>query len=124
MADKKYHATMTGVLAWANSELEHVGRIASVEDKDLQYAYAMSTVNSMMHLRDALFELANDKKYSWKREEFLRMHDSVVRVLKHLIAEYKINLKTIKAFNTRHTLKNTSYLNNVKAKRTTRKNKK
>jgi len=121
MADKKYHATMSGVLAWANAELEHVGRIASVEDKDLQYAYAMSTVNSMMHLRDALFELANDKKYSWKKEEFLRTHDSVVRVLKHLISEYKINLKTIKAFNTRHTLKNTSYLNNARG---TRKNKK
>ena len=111
---------MTGVLAWANSELEHVGRIAGVKDKDLQYSYALSTVNGMMHLRDALFELVNDKDYKWKRTELLRTHDQVVRVLKHLIHEYRVNLNTIKAFNTRHVLKNMSYL----GRRSTRNNRK
>lgn len=119
-SNKRYQATMGGVLAWANSELEHVGRIAGVKDKDLQYSYALSTVNGMMHLRDALFELVNDKDYEWKRTELLRTHDQVVRVLKHLIREYRVNLGTIKAFNTRHVLKNTSYLRRC----STRKNRK
>jgi hypothetical protein len=106
---KKYHTTMTSVLAWANSELEHVGRIAALEDADLQYSYALSTVNGMMHLRDALFEMVSDPKYKWKREELLRTHDSVVRVLKHLVSEYNVNLGTIRAFNTRGVLSKNSY---------------
>ena len=114
MSSHKYHATMSGVLAWANSELDHVGRIASIEDKDIQYAYAVSTVNGMMHLRNALYELVKDKKYEWKREEFLRTHDQVVRVIKHLISEYKIDFKTIKRVNVSGLLKNTSYLRNKK----------
>ncbi len=100
---------MTSVLAWANSELEHVGRIAALEDADLQYSYALSTVNGMMHLRDALFEMVSDPKYKWKREELLRTHDSVVRVLKHLVSEYNVNLGTIRAFNTRGVLSKNSY---------------
>jgi hypothetical protein len=32
-------------MEWAKSELEHVGRIAAVEDPDIQYSYAQSTVN-------------------------------------------------------------------------------
>jgi len=119
-APKKYRTTMTSVLAWANSELEHVGRIAAVEDADLQYSYALSTVNGMMHLRDALYEMVNDPKYDWKREEFLRTHDSVVRVLKHLIAEYKVDLGTIRAFNARHVLSNGSYLKKRSTRRKTR----
>ena len=114
MSSHKYHATMSGVLAWANSELDHVGRIASIEDKDIQYAYAVSTVNGMMHLRNALYELVKDKKYEWKREEFLRTHDQVVRVIKHLMSEYNIDFKTIKRVNVSGLLKNTSYLRNKK----------
>jgi len=116
-APRRYRTTMTSVLAWANSELEHVGRIAAVEDPDLQYSYALSTVNGMMHLCDALYEMAKDPKYDWKREEFLRTHDSVVRVLKHLISEYKVDLGTIRAFNTRHVLSNGSYLKTRSRKR-------
>ncbi len=116
-APKKYRTTMTSVLAWANYELEHVGRIAAVEDADLQYSYALSTVNGMMHLRDALFEMVNDPKYEWKREELLRTHDSVVRVLKHLISEYKVDLGTVRAFNTRHVLSNGSYLTRGRRRR-------
>ena len=115
-APKKYETTMGSVLAWANSELDHVGRIASVKDKDIQYSYALSTVNGMAHLKDALYELVNDKKYEWKHEELLRTHDSVIRVMKHLIREYKINLDTIKAFNTRGVLSNMGYLKNGKRK--------
>ena len=121
MSSHKYHATMAGVLAWANSELDHVGRIASIEDKSIQYAYAVSTVNGMMHLRNALFELVKDKNYEWKREEFLRTHDQVVRVIKHLMSEYDIDLKTIKRVNVSGLLKNTSYLRNKKTVKKSRK---
>ena len=100
---------MTGVLAWAAAELEHVGRIVAVEDKDIQYAYALSTVNGMMHLKKALFELANDKDYSWKKQELLRTHGQVVRALDHLIKDFNINLKSIKMFNTRHIFSNSNY---------------
>jgi len=115
-APKKYEATMGSVLAWANSELQHVGRIASIKDKDIQYSYALSTVNGMAHLKDALYELVNDKKYKCKREELLRTHDAVIRVMKHLVREYKINLNTVKAFNTRGVLSNMGYVKNGKRK--------
>ena len=105
-----YETTVKGTMAWANSELEHVGRIASVKDKDLQYSYALSTVNGMAHLRDALMELASDRAYNHEYPEIARTHNQVVRVMKHLIREYKINLNTIRKFNTRKVLSDFSYL--------------
>lgn len=123
MTRKRYHATMGGVLEWAKAELEHVGRIVSIEDPDIQYSYALSTVNGMMHLRDALYEMVNDKKYASRKEDLLRTHDAVVRTIKHLINDFKINLQTIKNFNTRHVLSDpSSYLGSQK--RLTRKAKK
>lgn len=118
---KKYHATAKGVMKWAEHELEHVGRIAGVEDPDLQYSYALSTVNGMAHLRDALFELVNDPDYKEHHESLLRTHDKVIRVMKHLIKEYKVNLNTIRNFNTRGVLSNLSYLNNKGSASKTRK---
>ena len=106
----RYESTVKGTMAWANSELEHVGRIASVKDKDLQYSYALSTVNGMAHLHDALLELARDPSYNHEYPEIARTHNEVVRVMKHLIREYKINLNTIRAFNTRKVLSDFSYL--------------
>ena len=106
----RYESTVKGTMAWANSELEHVGRIASVKDKDLQYSYALSTVNGMAHLHDALLELARDPSYNHEYPEIARTHNQVVRVMKHLIREYKINLNTIRAFNTRKVLSDFSYL--------------
>jgi hypothetical protein len=110
MSEHKYNATAKGVMEWANSELQHVGRIASLEDKDIQYSYALSTVNGMAHLRNALFELVNDKDYVNHKIDLLKTHNSVIRVMKHLIREYKINLGTIKAFNVRHVLGDMKYL--------------
>lgn len=109
---KKYHATAKGVMQWAESELEHVGRIVAVEDPDVQYSYAQSTVNGMMHLRDALFELVNDPDYAEKKTDLLRTHDQVVRALKHLIKDFDVNLDDIKKFNTRGVLSGFNYLKN------------
>jgi len=111
-----YKATSSGVMAWANSELEHVGRIASIEDPDIQYSYALSTVNGMLHLRQAIKELIDDGNYSERCTNLKKKHDEVVRVLKHLIKDYNVNLETIKAFNTRHVLSGFNFLKPVASK--------
>lgn len=122
--ERKYHATAKGVMKWAESELEHMGRIAAVEDPDLQYSYAQSTVNGMMHLRDALVELVEDPDYADKKTDLLRLHDQVVRALKHLIKDYDVNLENIKKFNTRGVLSGFNYLKNNKNNNKTVKNNK
>ena len=106
----KYETTLKGAMMWANSELEHVGRIVGVKDKDIQYSYALSTVNGMAHLRNALFELVKDPEYVHHKKDILKTHDKVVRVMKHLIKDFNIDLNTIKKFNVRHVLGNMSYL--------------
>jgi len=123
MSSKQYHATWKGVMGWAEGELEHVGRIAAVEDPDLQYSYAMSTVNGMLHLRDALFELVNDPDYKEKKVDLLRLHDQVVRATKHLIKDYDVDLNAIKKFNTRGVLGSLNYLGMNNNKNNTKKNK-
>jgi hypothetical protein len=117
---KEYHPTVRGVLEWANSELEHVGRIVSIEDPDLQYSYALSTVNGMAYLKDALYELVNDPKYSTHKEDLLRVHGAVIRTMKHLVKDFNIDLDAIKAFNTRKVLsnRNFTYLKNTKKENT------
>lgn len=122
MSSKKYNVTAHSVMEWAKAELEHVGRIAAVEDPDIQYSYAQSTVNGMLHLRDALFQLVNDVNYAERKNDLLKTHDSVVRVVKHLIREYKVNLDEIKAFNTRQVLGNLNYLKGGVYYKKTRKN--
>jgi len=110
--DHQYEATAHGVMMWATSELEHVGRIASIKDEDIQYNYAMSTLFSMAHLKDALFELVNDPDYKHQKKDLLKTHDKVIRVMKHLCKEYELDLKAIKAFNTKKVLSNLDYLTN------------
>jgi len=122
MSSKQYHMTAKGVMCWAKNELEHVGYLIGVKDADIQYSYAQATVNSMLHLRDALFELVNDPHYKQHKEELLRTHDKVVRVTKHLIKDFNVDLGAIKRFNTRKVLGDLSYLKNSKSK--TRKNRK
>ena len=107
----RYNMTCHAVMEWAKAELEHVGRITAVEDPDIQYSYAQSTVNGMLHLRDALFELVSKNEHEEHKADLKRTHDSVVRVIKHLIKDYDIKLEDIKKFNTRHVLSNLGYLN-------------
>lgn len=112
-------------MMWANSELEHVGRIAAVEDPDLQYSYAMSTLNGMAHLKDALYEYVTTGPDSHMKADLKIIHDKVIRVMKHLIKDYKLNLQTIVEFNTRKVLSSLNYLKNApKTNNKTRKNNK
>ena len=106
----RFNMTVHSVMGWANSELAHVGRIAAVEDSDLQYAYAQSTLNGMLYLRNALKQMVEDPEYAHAKEDLLRTHNSVVRVAKHLMKDYDLDLKAIEAFNTRHTLGDLTYL--------------
>jgi hypothetical protein len=108
----KYHLTSMSAMKWAKHELNHMGKIASVEDPDIQYSYAMSTLNGMLHLRNALRELVSDPAYSSQREDLLRTHDQVVRAIKHLIKDYSLDVNTVQLFNTRKVLGD---LSNIKA---------
>ena len=113
----KYEMTVKAVMMWANSELEHVGRIVSVKDTHLQRSYAMSTLNGMAHLKDALYELVTDPGYKMYKKDLLRTHDAVIRTMKHLIKDFNLDLDTIKAFNTDHVLSNLKYLGKAKGTR-------
>ena len=119
-----YDSTAKGLMMWANSELEHVGRIVSVKDADLQYSYALSTVNGMAHLKDALAQYIEKHPESHMRRDLLTIHDKVIRVMKHLIADYKVDLETIKAFNTRGVLSSLVYLQSAGKRRATRRSRK
>ena len=120
-APVKYDITVKGVMAWANSELEHVGRIVAVEDKRLQRSYAISTLNGMAHLKDALYQLVNDKAYKHHKADLLKVHEQVVRTMKHLIKDFDLDIQTIQAFNTDHVLSNLSYLKNGRRRTVRRK---
>lgn len=102
--DRKYKLTFMSAMKWAEHELEHVGRIVAVEDPDIQYSYAMSTLYGMLHLKKALSELLNDPAYSSQREDIQRTHDKVNRTLKHLIKDFSLDLNVIQAFNTKKIL--------------------
>ena len=69
----------------------------------------MSTVNGMAYLKDALYELVNDPKYSTHKEELLRVHGAVIRTMKHLVKDFNIDLTAIKAFNTKKVLSNRNF---------------
>ena len=116
-----YDATVDGVMGWASAELSHIGDITGMRDKDLRYAYALSTAESMAHLNDAFRELIADPRYSHDHPDLIKHHAVVVRALKGLVRRYKINVDTIRKFNTRHVLSDLSYLNGRKK---TRKHKK
>jgi hypothetical protein len=107
---KMYKTTINGVFGWAKGELEHVGRIAAVEDPDVQYSYALSTVNGMLHLRNAIYELTNGDEYVEHRVDLNKLYGQVNRAVQHLITEYKVDGKTIKQFNTRKVLGNITNL--------------
>jgi len=121
MSSHTYTTTLFGVMEWAKSELEHVGRIVSVKDKALQYSYALAVVSGMAHLRDALFQMVNDPAYAERRKDLLTTHDQVVRAMDHLIRDFDVDLRTIRAFNTPRVLSPFTYL---KKSRKTRKNRK
>jgi len=105
-------------MEWANAEMAHVGRIASIEDADIQYSYAISTVNGMLHLRQAIFELIKDDSYSEKLQDLQKTHNSVIKVIKHLIKEYDVDLETIKKFNTRGVLNGFNFLDKKRNNKT------
>ena len=105
-----YNSTAHGLMMWANSELEHVGRIAAIDDEAIQYSYALSTVNGMAHLKDAIAQYVERHPESPMTSDLLIIHDQVIRVMKHLIATYSVNLETIQEFNTKKILSSLEYL--------------
>jgi len=115
-APYKYEKSPHCLMKWVASELEHVGRIVAMKDEHLQKSYAMSTVNGMAHLKDALYEAAHEGDNAEQKTHLLRAHDSVIRTMKHLIKDFSINVRAIEDFNTEHVLSNLSYLKNGNTK--------
>jgi len=109
-APYKYEKSPHSLMQWLASELEHVGRIISTKNRHLQKSYAMSTVNGMAHLKDALYEAVQDPLNAEHKVRLLRAHDSVIRTMKHLIRDFKVPVSHIRDFNTEHVLSNLSYL--------------
>ena len=117
-APYKYEKSPHCLMKWVASELEHVGRIVAMKDEHLQKSYAMSTVNGMAHLKDALYEAAHEKNINADHTTQLRRaHDSVIRTMKHLIKDFRINVRAIEDFNTEHVLSNLKYLKSGKTRR-------
>jgi len=102
--DRKYKLTFMSAMKWADHELKHIGNIVAVEDPDIQYSYAMSTLYGMLHLKKALSEMLNDPAYSTHREDVQRTLDKVSRAVKHLIKDFSLDLNVIQAFNTKKIL--------------------
>jgi hypothetical protein len=50
------------------------------------------------------------------KADLKKVHDKVVRVMKHLVKTYHLDIQTIINFNTRHTLSNLSYLGSMTRK--------
>ena len=109
---KEYDITMKNVMMWADNELEHVGRIVAVKDADLQYSYALSTVNGMAHLKDALDQLIKNEDVTSAAKRDLRIKvEQVVRVMNHLVKDFALDIAPIKAFNVKKVLGSLDYLN-------------
>ena len=117
---KDYDITVHAVMQWAKHALHSVGCLVGTKDKDIQYAYAQSVVNGMLHLRDALYQLVTNPAYARQKVDLLKTHDEVVRVIKHLIKDFHVSLAEIKRFNTHHVLSDLSYLKSGKTNRKTR----
>ena len=54
------------------------------------------------------------------KEDLVKTHKAVIRVMKHLIKDFNVNLNTIRAFNTKKVLSNLSYLKNKKTRKVRR----
>ena len=123
-APYKYEMTAHAVMKWAWHEMEKMGGIIAVKDPHIQKSYAYSTLNGMAHAKDALFELANDDKYANQKVDILKKHEALIRVMKHLIKDFDLDLDVIRAFNVEGTLSDLDYLKNntIGGRRKSRKN--
>jgi hypothetical protein len=127
MSSHKYDITLQGVNKWACEEIKQVGKIVAVKDKGLQRAYARSTLNGMAYLRDAIYQLITDSKNpDYIKDELQILHDKVVRIMKHLIKDFDIDMKDIQEFNKNKVLSSLNYLaessSSSSERRNTRKN--
>ncbi len=77
----------------------------------------------MAHLKDAIFQYVSKYPQSHAKNDLLTLHAKVIRVMKHLVKNYKVDLNEILAFNTHKVLTPLNYLkDNRKSRRKTRKN--
>jgi hypothetical protein len=84
-------------------------------ERRLDYFLAPSSM--MAHLKDAIAQYVDQHPRSTMREDLLVLHEKVIRVMKHLISDFGVNLDTIRAFNTRGVLSSMEYLKNGKSRK-------
>jgi len=122
MESRGYEPTVAGVMGWASAEMYHIGEISTMASKNHQYAYAQSTANGLAHLHDALREIIADPRYRKDRPDLIKTHNTVVRAIRGLVKQYRIDIDEIRRFNTRHILSDLSYATRTRGTRKTKKN--
>jgi hypothetical protein len=108
---KQYDITLKNIMMWADEEIKSIGSITALENADLRYSYALSTLNGMAHLKDALDQLIKNKNTvgASKRDLTIKLNQ-VIRVMKHLMKQYNLDIKAIKTFNVKKVLGSLEYL--------------
>jgi len=115
-----YHTTVFEIMRWAESELEHVGRIASMRSDKYQRAYAISTLFGMGNLRNALAEMMTNRAYSRHRVDLHNTYETVVRTMQHMMKVYSITVEDMRATNSQSVLGSLGYLKSRKTRKTRR----
>jgi len=60
-----------------------------------------------------LYEFVTERQGESMTKDLKLIHDKVIRVMKHLIKDYNLNLQEIVQFNTRKVLSSLNYLKNA-----------
>ena len=90
MAGIIYNRTVHGVLHWFKLEVDYAGRIRLINDRDLRYASALSSINGMDQIKDIVARMLDNPEYASYRSYLLYFHNNIVRIMEKLVTEYLI----------------------------------
>jgi hypothetical protein len=91
MAGVIYNRTVHGVLHWFKLELDYAVRIRLINDHDLRYATALSSINGMDQLKDIVARMLDNPEYGSYRSYLLYFHNNIIQIMEKLVTEYLIN---------------------------------
>jgi hypothetical protein len=87
---RRYNIPMVGLKDWYKDLLNSVGRIASLEDADLQRMYATEAVSDMNHFILALDERSQNVVNSDKKHEIELMKKKIMNAMNHVKNDYDV----------------------------------
>ena len=87
---RRYNIPMVGLKDWYKDLLNSVGRIASLEDEDLQRMYATEAVSDMKHFILALDERSQNVANSDKKREIELMKKKIMNAMDHVKNDYDV----------------------------------